>query len=407
MKLLILFWLFVSLQNCVDKHSRIGSGQLRAKERTTKQLNDSASISHFERAHNWYYTVPQDSVSNISKKSNFKDSIVHLIDFLPDGAKVDGSQDYTTHIQNVIDEYERIMFPPFPILVNDLGLRIPSNRMLMFPPGSKIVLKPTEKPNYRIFLIEDSENISLIGPEIIGDRYNHLGKEGEWGMGIAIFSSKNIEIVNAVVLNCWGDGIYIGQRNENKTVPSDIFLKNVRCLHNRRNGISIISVNGLRLEESELGFSNGTIPKAGLDIEPNKPYNQIKNVIIKGLKTFQNEGPGISLYLNKLHGNDGANEIDVRIVKHSDISSNTGISISMQKPRSSKNLHGRIKGIISISQSDWRDSRSLPLNINVLPDAATIKIGNSFIRQENDSMNVKSYMESLKSTIPKTNVVVE
>jgi len=138
---------------------------------------------------------------------------------LPAGYVKDGSVDYTSYIQNAINNYTELVFPDFPLLVNDAGLKVPSNRIIHFMAGSEIRLKSSSKANYDIFRIENAVNVTLNGPHIVGDRYSHKGTSGEWGHGIGIYSSKNITVNEAKVYNCWGDGIYIGTKER---VPNEI-----------------------------------------------------------------------------------------------------------------------------------------------------------------------------------------
>src|SRR5690606_17673996 len=104
------------------------------------------------------------------------------------------------------------------------------------------------------------------------------------------------------VTKCWGDGIYISG-NTDKGVPRNITIVNAYLKDNRRNGISVISINGLKLENLYSGFNIGTAPMCGIDVEPNSSKDEIRNIVINNAKTEFNGGTGISVGLNKLYGN--------------------------------------------------------------------------------------------------------
>src|SRR5690606_33584071 len=141
---------------------------------------------------------------------------------LPAGYVKDGTVDYTCYLQSEIKKYSVIVFPAFAIQVNDKGLLIRSNRKIYFTEGSELRLKPTSKSKYDVIKIDRVSNVTLIGPKIIGDRNKHIGTSGEWGNGIGIYSSSNIYMENPRVYDCWGDGIYIGRRDN--SVSKDVTI---------------------------------------------------------------------------------------------------------------------------------------------------------------------------------------
>src|SRR5690606_16040148 len=97
--------------------------------------------------------------------------------------------------------------------------------------------------------IINAENVKVNNAYLIGDKDKHLGTKGEWGMGINILSSSNVNIINPKIKKTWGDGIYIGELSlaKQKNIKKKSFTNtniNIKegsiddCL---RNGISIIS----------------------------------------------------------------------------------------------------------------------------------------------------------------------
>ena len=288
---------------------------------------------------------------------------------LPSGFVTDGSIDYTAYIQQAISQYDHVRFPGFPLLINDKGLKVGSNKTLYFEKGSEIRLKPSLKKGYNIFDLRKVKNVQLIDPVIKGDRNTHLGKTGEWGMGIGIYSSENIKIVNAKVYDCWGDGIYIGKSEGNTN--RNIEIINAFCKNNRRDGISIISVNGLLLDAPYAGYSNGTAPMAGINIEPNDPEDEVKNIRIINPKTEYNNGAGISVGISKLYGKKDKN-VSIEIQNHTDKRSNIGFKSSCYPKR--KLGTEEIKGQIIISNPTWIENQRFPIQTALFQKDLLLKI---------------------------------
>lgn len=251
-------------------------------------------------------------------------SFVDITKYLPNKHVKDGSIDYTSYIQKALNENKYVLMPNFPVLINDIGLDIMSNSIVFFRDNSKVLLKSSSKGSYQILRIRDKKNIKIYNASIVGDRDNHIGNSGEWGMGISIIGSDNIEIYNFNIVNCWGDGIYIGH---SQITSSNIQIYNGKIDNNRRNGISIISVNNLIIKDVVVSNSNGTNPNTGIDIEPNYHYNILKKIKIENVVTFNNKINGILIHLAELPSNE-ENLVQIDIINHKDYYSARPIRIS-------------------------------------------------------------------------------
>lgn len=164
-----------------------------------------------------------------------------------------------------------------------------------------IQLISNDRTHYNIIGIIDKDNILLDGTgEIIGDVETHTGTTGEWGHGVLISGSRNINVKDLRISYCWGDGLSVsyaekiltdkGLVNSPYSPPEIINITNIKSSYNRRLGISIINGDGIILENSITegnGTINGTSPKAGLDIEPN-PNHSVNNVIVNGCLFYDN-----------------------------------------------------------------------------------------------------------------------
>ena len=278
-------------------------------------------------------TMDVSSSVNLLKNKAFK-----VIDILPANYKKDASEDYSMYIQKALDDNEIVLLPNFPLLVNDKGIKLNNNSTLLFDNGSQIKLKATDKGGYAIININNKKNVSIYNAKIIGDRNEHLGTKGEWGMGISINDAADVKIYNAVVKNCWGDGIYIGGKN----FSSNITIIGGLIDNNRRNGISIIGGDNILLQNLMISNSNGANPQTGIDLEPNTQQNKKLNVSLKSVTTFNNNLNGLSFYLDNFKGNEVANNVQISIDNYKDLYSQNGISYSNRKSHIKKSLNGNI-----------------------------------------------------------------
>jgi len=271
-----------------------------------------------------YKSVP----INLVKKESISISISSfrkLTDYLPANFDKTGKTDYTAVIQKAINENRKVLLPDYPLLVSDKGIFLKSNNEIYFQKNTKLILKASKLKKYGVINIHESENIILYNPTIIGDRKNHIGKGGEWGMGIFVLAGKNVKIVNPRISNCWGDGIYLGSFSSSKT-NIDISILGGLIDNNRRNGMSIISGKNILIKNVLLSNTNGTLPMAGIDLEPNRNMDNLNNIHIENVLSYNNSECGFLIYLGSMLGNQ-LKDIDIRIVNCEDHFSKNGISI--------------------------------------------------------------------------------
>lgn len=235
-----------------------------------------------------------EKISSPGAASNYFD----LVKTLPVGYVENGSVDYTNYIQKGIDENRNVQMPNFPILINEKGLKVKSDSRIVFKNKSVLLMTPNGLSNYAIILINNVNNVVIQSSVIVGERDQHKGTTGEWGMGIFITDSKNIQIFSSTISNCWGDGIYIGggevNANENITI-TDAKIDNCR-----RNGISITNGKNIKILNSTISNTNGTSPMAAIDIEPNNDKSTIEQILISNVTTLNNGNYGILIALGAL-----------------------------------------------------------------------------------------------------------
>ena len=138
----------------------------------------------------------------------------------------------------------------------------------------------------------------ISGGRIVGDRDRHLGTEGEWGHGIAIYDGVRVVVRDMHISRCWGDGISIGgkKRSAQDMRPSMDIGNRQREVHRQSqagpDGRPVPPRVGARLRD---GRYRRTAPMAGIDVEPDKG-DIAQDVRIERCLVRRNRGPGIQVW---------------------------------------------------------------------------------------------------------------
>lgn len=310
-------------------------------------------------------TYEYKSIKNTYGKYIDKPNVefVEVAKYLPKKFVCDGSEDYTYYIQKAIDENKNVVLPNFPILINDTGVKLRSNSKVFFDRKSKLILKPSAKERYNMLLIKRAKDVQIFNPVLVGDRDYHKGVKGQWGHGIGIEDSENIEILNVDISNTWGDGIYLRPTKNN--VGGNIYIKYGAIDNARRNGISIISAEGLVIDSIQISNSNGHNPASGIDVEPNRKHiHSIIDVNLKNIFTYNNERDGIVISLGNLIGSNVGEFVTLTILNHKDENSRLGLLFPKAHSAKVTNKDKPLKGKITIENESWFNTRTKrPINI--------------------------------------------
>ena len=143
--------------------------------------------------------------------------------------------------------------------------------------NGKITLLPNELNSYCILLLKGKDIVVKGSGVIYGDKAEHFGKEGEWGHGLQIYGCGKILIDGVSIKNCWGDCIYVRNKNVDATIKGCILD------HGRRQGISITAASTVMIENTVIENVRGKSPQYAIDVEPNA-NDTIDKVLIKNVR---------------------------------------------------------------------------------------------------------------------------
>lgn len=251
-----------------------------------------------------YYPIPKEYLHSTFEKSQYDNEVkeYYKTGFYAETAIgiISLEEDLTEKLQKVIDKNPIVILPNRDLFINENGLKLKSDQVLIFQEKTRLKSIPNNKTHFAVLIINEIKNVKIFNANILGERFEHIGNKGQWGMGIRIMASENVQLYNPTVKEMWGDGIYIGGRNGKPS--KNIGVYNAFLDNNRRNGLSITSADCVKLIKPLVANSNGQSPKAGIDIEPNSNDDIINNVIIDNPICFYNPIYGIVVSLTRLPG---------------------------------------------------------------------------------------------------------
>ena len=176
----------------------------------------------------------------------------------------------------------------------------------------------------------------------------HASDGSEYRHCLDIEGAVNVTISGISCNQSGGDGLYIGygaqgHPSQNITVSDSIFDQNFR------QGWSLISGQHIFVHRCQFTNTSGTIPEAGIDIEPNDPSGVVADVHIEDSFTTGNVGPGVKLAFWKIDGS--SQPVDITMLRHHS-SSNQLSGYDANNNDVSSNAQGQVLIQDSYSEND-------------------------------------------------------
>lgn len=125
-----------------------------------------------------------------------------------------------------------------------------------------------------IIQVYDKSNVSLYNVKLVGDFKTHKfssGESDEWNHGIKIAGSSNVNVINANISYCVGDGIDIIDSYDLHNECKNITIKDCVLDNNGRQGISIESGDNVLVDHCVITNTSKikhVYPGSAIDIEP-------------------------------------------------------------------------------------------------------------------------------------------
>ena len=258
-------------------------------------------------------------------KTKFQD-IVYQVNGLVKSTDIGGTTfDNAPIIQQALDDYKTVKLPSGTFMIDITGVRPPSNRRIIMEKDTILKALPHKTDAYTLLNMASVENIEIENGVIDGSReLNSFLRNGQRGHGVGIRGCKNITLKNTKAINCFGDGFYVGKHKA--LLSENITLDKIESDNCRRNGLSVVSVKGLRVICPKMKNINGTAPESGIIIEADAPDQFLQDIIIENPVTENCNGKGIGINLNNMSGS--VNLVSITVNNHLDELSGYGIQLS-------------------------------------------------------------------------------
>jgi hypothetical protein len=338
-----------------------------------------------------------------------------VLDF---GADSTGVTDSTTEIQSAITAAAGgILFWPEGTYLVDAAdgdaadrpvLTIPSNSCFIFSPNVKVNLNTTTSGRYKIFHIKDVSNVVIHGNKLLitGDRAGPIGSTYENGHGVNIEGSDNVVINDVDVVDCWGDGFYVGAGSGG--FSENIVFNNNSSSNNYRQGLSIISCKNFDDYNGRYDNTTGTTPACGVDVEPDSTTQFLQGIRFHGTSAKGNDGGGIFIFLANLDSTSAPVDINLISCRSEDNSNDTashGIYAGFEVRRVIDVGQSPPLGVINFIDCMSNDDQYGGISItDKSADGARVRIINPVVLNPNQSTATTSINQSNGIIVKSTGV---
>lgn len=189
------------------------------------------------------------------------------------------------------------------------------NKTIIFQPGVTLRAIPGlfNDTGACLLRFNSCTNISLIGYgatlKMNKSEYALLN-DSEFRMSISIWHCSNVNILGLIIDESGGDGIYVG--GDGLNYCDKIFIQDIQCINHYRQGMSITNVQDMTVKNSYFSNTKGTLPEAGIDVEPYQTSQRIVNLSIEDCRFENNGWAGLALALGSLDSTSLPVSIEVK-----------------------------------------------------------------------------------------------
>ena len=236
-----------------------------------------------------------------------------------------------------------------------------SNCEIVFERGAEVVAKKGEflGKNDSLLTLKSCENVKISGYGAVlrmhrADYAAPPYAKAEWRMSLNLLSCRNVTIEGLSLVESGGDGVYLGVAGGNGPCR-DIVLRDIVCDRQYRQGISVISAHNLLIERCTLSGTGGTPPAAGIDFEPNRPSEELSEIVMKDCTISDNSGAGIQFYLGQL--NASSKPVSVKIVNCHTRGNSRGFWLGHGRE------HAYVRGSVTCENCSFASKNGLASNI--------------------------------------------
>lgn len=205
------------------------------------------------------------------------------------GAVGDGKTDDTEAFRSALSVCNTagggtLVIPQGKYLIDAIkGLEVPSFTSVIMDDAATLKVIPNEAGFYRVFDINGKINVSIHGGCIQGDKGEHTGTTGEAGIGIRVISSENIKIDGVTIYDTWGDGIYVGAKNDGTNRSKNVTVSNCTIHNAGRNGISVVGCVDFLSDNCTIYDIQDKSPATAIDVEVNNSAEANEKITINRL----------------------------------------------------------------------------------------------------------------------------
>ncbi|MDD5729142.1 MAG: right-handed parallel beta-helix repeat-containing protein [Victivallales bacterium] len=215
---------------------------------------------------------------------------------------LEDKSDNTRALQGALDSgAKRVIIPckATPWISGPLFLR--SNQEIILEKGAVLQAKNDafQETDARFLNLNRLENVTISGysasismnraryllPPFTRSNSRHI---------IAVNGSKNVKITGLSLTDSGGDGICIANADQQRCAEN-ILLKDLKCLRNFRQGLSVISAKNLTVENCLFAETAGAPPASGVNLEPENDNDRLENIAFRNCRMKNNNGNGFSL----------------------------------------------------------------------------------------------------------------